>query len=1469
MDGSRSLFVGGLVRLRFSLTTLLLIALAAAAWPPLAAAQGAGRFSIDAQWTIASTPTNPYAGTLRFTVSGTAAKTPYGSIAINYSAPVLTGSLTSAPGGCIAPSVTLDTLSNGAPRVSVNADLDSTRTKVLLRFTVRYSWNLQCPGGTSSQLAGYEAVGACPTSAPCSTSAPAELPRVATDIYQLAATGPNRPDTTLALNARVSLVPVSAITSKLLNPNPALIDAQGQLAATTASAAALTLDPKAAAIGAVADGVSKLLVVVDTKDPVTLSLPTPAAGEPPVGTLTSLTGAPTIGMTPVRVQGGGAERDLVVAVYTPPAHFGELSAAAERTLPIAIASADQTVTQSIVLARPPLVLIHGLAAAPDDWHVFREQLAARGYPDTPNARRVWMTPFTIGASVAGSGASGSIVDAAIVDTAAAAAADALRDLSPSLANLNVQAVGGDIDQALTSYRLRGLAAAQVDLAGHGIGGLIARSYERTLRTLGRYITRETYSAGAIHRLITIGTPHDGSEWGLLANVPEFRPLVLRIASTLAIGSGTTGAAGSGIGSGAGSGVGNGVENGSDRAAIQRALTALAALAPGGAAYQRLGATLIPGGTHAIATTWAPDASASHALLSQWLGAAPEVLFCDDASDLIAAASSQLARRDAQSGGTLLDGTIHTDLSDVANPSGGAEPSGGASAAAATQAAGGKHFAILDALAALLSEAQTASRLPAAFTAPITRACPVLAAAGLAAPPATPSATPSPTLSGTPSGIPGDQPIDLSVTPASVALTDLNRVRRLSVLGAFSAPSGPNGTGGGGVMRDLSSPALGTSYTLVSGQDVVDLSAAGVITARMSGSAAIDVRHGALVKRINVTVACPAGPCLFLSPSTALASGGSVMRLYGAGFVPGTRLDIGGVPVPAAHVSVIDEHTLEFIAPAATTPLGSATGNAGSAAGGMADLTVSIPSAMQPSPSMRVLPAAVRYVAASADPAFDSDLDGMPDRWEAQFGLDMLTADGDGDFDGDGISNAAEFAAGTHPDGARANTRYLAEGATGAFFNTSVALFNPGPAHATAVLRFTGNAGIAARHTVFVPAGARRTIEASTIPGLANASFSTVIESDEPIAVDRTMTWGGGYGSHADTAIVTPSPFWFLAEGSTSGDFQLFYLLQNPSDASVSAAVKYLLPFGLPPIERTYTLPPNSRTTIAVDDESPALASTDVSAAISATAPIIVERAMYRSSPAQTLAAGHESAGVTSPATRWFLAEGATGPFFDLFILIANPNPSTAEVRVDYLLSTGETHSKLYTLAANSRFTIWVDDEELPAGSGIRPLANVAVSSTITSINDVPVVVERTMWWPGAEMGGVDGGVWTEAHNSPGATETGTAWALADGEVGGPLAAETYILIANTSNTSGRVMVTLHFEDGTTTSRPFELMPRSRANVQVSIDFPESIGHRFSAVVRGLPDTSGVPPDLVVERAMYTSVGDVWSGGTNAMGTRLR
>ena len=79
------------------------------------------------------------------------------------------------------------------------------------------------------------------------------------------------------------------------------------------------------------------------------------------------------------------------------------------------------------------------------------------------------------------------------------------------------------------------------------------------------------------------------------------------------------------------------------------------------------------------------------------------------------------------------------------------------------------------------------------------------------------------------------------------------------------------------------------------------------------------------------------------------------------------------------------------------------------------------------------------------------------------------------------------------------------------------------------------------------------------------------------------------------------------------------------------------------------------------NQVPGLDETDVSGDVSADAPIIVERAMYRSLPGQPFALGTNSMGVPAAATSWFLAEGATGAFFDLFVLIANPGDMDASV----------------------------------------------------------------------------------------------------------------------------------------------------------------------------------------------------------------
>jgi hypothetical protein len=441
-------------------------------------------------------------------------------------------------------------------------------------------------------------------------------------------------------------------------------------------------------------------------------------------------------------------------------------------------------------------------------------------------------------------------------------------------------------------------------------------------------------------------------------------------------------------------------------------------------------------------------------------------------------------------------------------------------------------------------------------------------------------------------------------------------------------------------------------------------------------------------------------------------------------------------------------------------------------------------------------------------------------------------------------------------------RYLAEGASGTFFDTRIALVNPDPtATAHVQLRFLPEDGIVKSTDLAMPPQSRRTVFVDDVPGMASAAFSTVVESDVAVVVDRTMTWAGGqgYGSHAETSVAGPAPQWYFAEGATHGSFDLFYLIQNPSPTQTAQVTASYLPLSGAAIERTYEVLPNHRLTIQAD-AIPGLEAAEFAAAftVSNSVPVIVERAMYLTTPDQTWAGGHDSAGATALATRWFLAEGATGGFFNTFVLVGNPNATDAEVRMSYLPADGSVIVRTHTVPAHGRLTINVATES-PA------LEQAAMSTIVESTNAVPVVVERAMWWPGPTVSPT----WYEGHDSLATTETGTTWALADGEAGGSTSAKTYVLVATTADgpAMDSVRLTVFRETGgpLTKTYPDLLIPNRRFTFDLDNEFPELAGQRFGVLVETL---NHMP--VVVERAMYSNdaKGVFWAAGTNVVATRL-
>jgi type 1 glutamine amidotransferase len=501
-----------------------------------------------------------------------------------------------------------------------------------------------------------------------------------------------------------------------------------------------------------------------------------------------------------------------------------------------------------------------------------------------------------------------------------------------------------------------------------------------------------------------------------------------------------------------------------------------------------------------------------------------------------------------------------------------------------------------------------------------------------------------------------------------------------------------------------------------------------------------------------------------------------------------------------------------------------------------------------------------------DTTHDEDGDTLPDEWENRYGLALFADSGDNgpnaDLDGDGASNAQEFQAGTHPKGLR--QRYLAEGATGDFFDTRIALVNTAPnAYVHAQLRFLREGAAVVTKDVLMEPNSRQTVFVDDEPGMAHASFSTVVDSDNPVVVDRTMTWGQGqaFGSHAESSVPGPATTWYFAEGSTTGRFDLFYLIQNPSATETAQITASFLPSQGAAIDLPYSVPPNGRRTIHIDD-LPGLSAVDIAAAFTSTngVPVIVERAMYLSRPEQPLAGGHASAGATALSERWFLAEGATGDFFDTFILVGNPGDTPANLNVTYRLDSGVVVSRPHTVQPRSRLTLNIEAES-------PQLQHQPVSTFVESMNGVPVVVERTMWWPGPTPD-----AWQEGHNSLGTTQTGAVWALADGESGGPRNARTYVLVATGDGTiSAGFQMNVYIENGPALQRNYPanfLKPNTRYTFDIESEFPEVAGRRFGVRLESLGTMSTAPMPIVVERAMYSDANGVfWGAGTNVVATR--
>ena len=127
-------------------------------------------------------------------------------------------------------------------------------------------------------------------------------------------------------------------------------------------------------------------------------------------------------------------------------------------------------TQSLLLQRPPVILVHGLWSQSNTWSSAGADglLAAAGFNVS--------NPFDY------------------------------RGTNASHFSTNAALLVNHIAQTLTNMRNSQIAIARVDIAGHSMGGDISRTM---VAQCPAYMVN-TFGKGLIHRFVTLGTPHWGS-----------------------------------------------------------------------------------------------------------------------------------------------------------------------------------------------------------------------------------------------------------------------------------------------------------------------------------------------------------------------------------------------------------------------------------------------------------------------------------------------------------------------------------------------------------------------------------------------------------------------------------------------------------------------------------------------------------------------------------------------------------------------------------------------------------------------------------------------------------------------------------------------------------------------------------------------------------------------------------------------
>ena len=258
---------------------------------------------------------------------------------------------------------------------------------------------------------------------------------------------------------------------------------------------------------------------------------------------------------------------------------------------------------------------------------------------------------------------------------------------------------------------------------------------------------------------------------------------------------------------------------------------------------------------------------------------------------------------------------------------------------------------------------------------------------------------------------------------------------------------------------------------------------------------------------------------------------------------------------------------------------------------------------------------------------------------------------------------------------------------------------------------------------------------------------------------------------ADTATT-----WYLVEGATHSEYQVFLLLTNPNTTAANVTFTFIPDDpAADDIEKTAIVPATSRSTYNVNTSVSELSSYNGFATkVVSDQAIVVERAMYSNTDLNEAVWGHCSVGSTTTAVIWYLSEGSSNTNYATDILLLNPGATNAEVTLTFIPEGGTTTdnvTKTVTITANSRLTYNIN-------SNVSELSSYDGFATKV-VSDQAIVAERVMYGPDTTK--------TWGHASIGSQTIGTTWNLPEGSI--QTGVYDYIVLMNPGSVAATVTLT--------------------------------------------------------------------------------